>query len=378
MSEPAGERTEKATPQRMKEVREKGKLSRSQDLTAWLGIAAAAVALPMVLQAGLQAGRQQLGAVQSVVASPQPQVVVELLGEGLASVMAVLWPMLAAVVVAVAAGAVIQGGVHFRKFRLKVDHLNPVSGLKRTFGLQALWQGAKALLKTAVVGIMLYAVIQALIPQLLEVGMLPMSALLASAGGGTLMLLQASILAGIALAAIDIVVVSRRNRKHTMMTRQEIKDENKRTDGDPLVRQQRRSRQLQVSRNRMISAVGQADVVVVNPTHFAVALQYTPGMAAPKVVARGAGHVATRIREEAQKHRVPLVRDVPLARALHAECQVGQDVPVEHFTAVAKVLAFVMALKARGSAAGVHTVPDGPVTSAAQHSAAVQRAGEDQ
>jgi flagellar biosynthetic protein FlhB len=115
-----------------------------------------------------------------------------------------------------------------------------------------------------------------------------------------------------------------------------------------------------MSRNRMIAAVASADVVLVNPTHVAVALHYEPGKSAPRIVAEGAGTVAARIREEAEKERVPMVRDVPLARALHGACELGQEIPLEFYTAVAGVLAFVMALKARGAAAGVHTVPQRP------------------
>jgi len=357
MSEPTGERTEQATAQRMKEVREKGKLSRSQDLTAWLGIAAATAAMPWVLEAGRDAGQAQLVAVKAVIDAPDPQVAIATLAEAGASMVFTLGPMLAAVVLAVLAGAVLQGGVQFRKFALKSEHLDPVKGLKRTFGLQALWQGLKALLKTLVVGLMLWYVIRSLMPLLLNAGLLPVSSMLSAAGSGTVSLLQASILAGVGLAVIDLLVVSRRNRKHTRMTKQEVKDEHKKTDGDPLVRQQRRSRALEMSRNRMIAAVGESDVMLVNPTHIAVALSYQPGFAAPKIVALGTDNIALRLREEATAKRVPVVRDVALARALHSECSLGDEVPMELFTEVAHVLAFVMQLKERGSVSGVHTVP---------------------
>ncbi|WP_246836262.1 flagellar biosynthesis protein FlhB [Nesterenkonia sp. NBAIMH1] len=358
MSEPAGERTEKATPKRQKENREKGRLSRSQDLTAWVGIGAAAATMPLVLMAAWEAGQVQLGTVVQITRSPEPEIALILLGEALRSVLLVLWPLMLATLVGVFAAAALQGGVRFKKFALKGEHLQPVNGLKRVFGMQAVWQGAKALLKTAAVGLMIYAVVQTLVPELLTAGSMSLDSLLASAAAGVTMLLGASILAGVGLAVIDIVVVQKRNRKHTMMTRQEVKDETKKTDGDPLIRQQRRSRQMDLSRNRMIAAVADADVVLANPTHVAVALQYREGEAAPKVVAKGAELLAARIREEAVERGVPIVRDVPLARALHAECRLGQEVPVEHFTQVARVLAFVMALKRRGAHAGVHTIPD--------------------
>lgn len=350
----------------MKDVREKGKLSRSQDLTAWSGIAAAAATMPLVLNAGFNQGAEQLVGVRTIADDPEPEVALALLAEGMLSFFAILWPMFAAVVAAVALGAAIQGGVHFRRFRLKAEHLKPVEGLKRVFGTQALWQGAKALLKTLAVGSMLVVVIQFLMPGLLTVGAMPLTAVLSQAGSGTMLLLQASIVAGVLLAVLDIMVVSRRNRKHTMMTKQEIKDETKRTDGDPLIKSQRRSRQLEISRNRMIAAVADADVVVVNPTHVAVALQYTPGAGgAPKVVATGVELLALRIREEATAQRVPVVRDVPVARQLQAQCKLGQEIPHDMFAEVARILAFVMALKARGAAAGTHTAP--PSNSSGPH-----------
>lgn len=357
MSEDSGERSEKATPQRMKEVRSKGKTSRSQDVTAWVGIGAAALMIPTVLAAGEQAGRQQLEAVAGVIDQPTMAGVMAALDAGMGSLSVTLIPLLATVLLVVAGAAALQGGIHFRKFRFDPSNLNLVNGVKRTFGLQAVWQGVKAFLKISVVGLVLWAVVSGLMPLLLQSGMLPLTSLLGSAADGAASLLQASVAAGLFLAAIDVFVVSRRNRKHTRMTRKEVKDEGKRTDGDPLVKSQRRSRQLAMSRNRMISAIGDADVVLVNPTHVAVALRYEPGKSAPRVVAKGAENIAARIRQEAADRRVPLVRDITLARALHSECELGQEIPAELYGQVAVVLAFVMALKARGSPDGVHEVP---------------------
>ena len=191
---------------------------------------------------------------------------------------------------------------------------------------------------------------------MLGAGALPISQLLATAGGGLVQLIQYAVAAGMLLAIADVFVVSRRNRKRTRMTKKEVKDEHKSTDGDPLVKSARRQRQLAMARNRMMSAVATADVVLVNPTHFAVALRYEPGKSAPRVVAKGADRVALRIRAEAETKKVPVVKDVPLARALHGSCELGAEIPVELYNQVAAVLAFVMALKKRGSAAGTHQI----------------------
>jgi len=202
----------------------------------------------------------------------------------------------------------------------------------------------------------LLVVIQGLMPTLMTAGGLPASELITAAAGGAAALVQAAVAAGLVLAAADAMVVMRRNRSKTKMTKKEVKDENKASDGDPLIKSQRRSRQLAMSRNRMMAAIADADVVLVNPTHFAVALSYEPGKSAPRVVAKGAGVIAARIREQAETDRVPIVKDVPLARALHAQCEIGHEIPVELYTAVAQVLAFVLALKKRGAEQGTHTM----------------------
>lgn len=360
MSEDSGERSEKATPQRMKEVRSKGKMTRSQDLAAWLGIAAAALMIPGLMVLAEQAGRQQFAAIASVIGNPQEESATDILALGLSSIPGTLIPMLMAVLVVVLATAALQGGITFKKFKVDPANLNLVNGVKRAFGFQALWQGLKALLKVCVIGLVLWSVVSSLMPLLLQSGSLPITSLLSAGGVGAASLIRASVIAGLVLAALDVFVVMRRNRKHTRMTRKEVTDENKRSDGDPLIKSQRRSRQMAMSRNRMMAAIADSDVVIVNPTHVAVALSYEPGKSAPKLVAKGAGNIATRMREEATTHQVPMVKDIPLARNLHSVCEIGDEIPADTYNEVARVLAFVMTLKARGHGAGVHTVPGAP------------------
>ncbi len=350
------ERTENATQKRMKEVRSKGQLSKSQDLTAWLGVAAAGVMLPLTISSGSQAGTHQLLGIGMITAEPSAKLAQRMLGEGMQSVLATLGPLLAAVAVVILVGSAVQGGIHFKKFEGKFEQFNLISGVKRVFGTQALWEGLKSVVKTAVVGVVLLVVVQNLMPVLMGAGGLPVSALLEAAGSGAGALIQFAVVAGLGLAAADLFVVMRRNQKKTRMSKKEVKDEAKNTDGDPLIKSQRRSRQLTMSRNRMMAGIATADVVVVNPTHIAVALKYEPGKSAPRVIAKGQGEIAARIRAKAEEEGVPMVRDIPLARAIHAACEIGQEIPTELYDAVARVLAFVMALQKRGSAAGMHTM----------------------
>lgn len=349
MAETAEERTEKATDKRMKEVREKGQLSKSQDLTAWLGVGAAVFMLPVSIGIGASKGTEQFSELGALAKHPDAFAALDLLGRALLSVLDILAPIFIAVVLVTVIGAAAQGGIHLKKFKPSFEKLNVVNGLKRVFGTQALWEGVKALLKTAVVGLVLFAVVQGLLPVLTHAGGQPVSVLLDAAYDGAAGLLQSAVAAGLALAIADLFVVMQRNRKKTRMTKKEIRDEHKNTDGDPLIRSQRRSRQLAMSRNRMIAAVAGADVVLVNPTHIAVALKYEAGKSAPRVVAKGAGHIAAKIREKAEADRVPIVQDIPLARAIHAACELGQEIPVELYGSVARVLAFVMALRKRGA-----------------------------
>ena len=356
------DRTEKATPKRMREARRKGRLSHSQDLSAWLGIGAAALVMPAVLSAGASAGREQMATLRAVIAHPDPEATVTALGSGLGSILTTLAPLAAVVVLAAIAATAVQGGIHPSMHRLTptFKQFNLVAGVKRIFGMQAAWQGVKAALKAGAIGLVLYTVVQGMVPLLLGSGTHSLTQVLDTVAGGTTNLMKTAVIAGLVLAAADVFVVMRRNRKQTRMTKREVLEEYKQSEGDPLVKSQIRSRQLAMSRNRMIADVAGADVVLVNPTHVAVALKYTPGTGAPKVVAKGAGHVAARIRAKATEKHVPMVEDVPLARALHAACELGQEIPPHLYTAVARVLAFVMALRRRGAATGLHRAPGGP------------------
>ncbi|GIG24088.1 EscU/YscU/HrcU family type III secretion system export apparatus switch protein [Cellulomonas denverensis] len=357
----SGEKTEKASAQRMKEVHKEGKLSRSTDLSAWIGLAAAAITLPMVAGSAADAARDQMSAVADAIADPDAGTVTQLLFDGMGTIVGTLTPMFAVVVLAVLITAVAQGGVHVKKFKPQTQQFNPVNGMKRLFGKQSWWEGLKTLMKTAVVGVVLYTVVQGLLPKLMVSGTIPLPHILGVAGDGVTQLLRLGIAAGVLLAVIDVIVVMRRNRQHTRMSKQELKEENKRTEGDPHVKGAIRSKQMAMSRNRMMAAVADADVVIVNPTHVAVALRYQPGTGAPRLTAKGAGAVAARIRERAQEAHVPMIEDIPLARALHAACEVDQEIPAYLFTAVARVLAFVMQLKRRGAAMGKHVIPGGSV-----------------
>jgi flagellar biosynthetic protein FlhB len=357
-----GERTEKATPKRMKELRRDGSLQRSQDLSAWLGMGAAGLMLPFVLSEAAGAALEQMAVVREVIARPDPATALTALGDGLGTVLWSLAPLMAVVALAAVIASAAQGGLHISSKKLKpqFQQFNLVKGAKRVFGPEAWWNGVKVALKATAIGVVLWVTVQGIVPLLMASGGLSLNQMIGAATGGTSNLLRTGVIAGLLLAAADVAVISRRNLKKTRMTKYEVKQENKQSEGDPYLKGAIRSKQIAMSRNRMIANVANADVVLVNPTHVAVALRYEPGTGAPRVVAKGAGHVAARIRAVASEKRVPMVEDVPLARALHAACELDQEIPSHLYVAVARVLAFVMALRRRGAALGVHRPPGGP------------------
>jgi flagellar biosynthetic protein FlhB len=224
-------------------------------------------------------------------------------------------------------------------------------------GTKSLWGGCKELFKLAILGTLAYRAMHDFVPAVLDVGRLGLPAVMGGAADAALSFLRGAALLGLVLAAADLTYERWHFAKDQRMSLQDIKDEHKQSDGDPQMKGMIRERQMRMSRNRMMADISSADVVLVNPTHVAVALRYEPGGGAPRVVAKGSGAIAAKIRERAQEHRVPLVRDVPLARALHAACDIGDEIPAELYAAVAQVLAFLFALKARGVAAGTHVVP---------------------
>lgn len=357
----SGEKTEKATPRKLKKVRQEGGLQKSQDLTAWISLAGAAAVLPLVGSSAYQAGREQINFLREL-RTPEPDLnrVLDFLGDATWGILPTIIPLLLTVMLIAIIVNIVQGRGVFpslKKLKPKFQNFNPVKGLKRVFGLQALWNGAKALLKTTAVGIVLYLVISSITDYMGLAGRLDTEALVNLVSGKLWLLIWASVIAGIALSFLDALFIFKKNQKQTKMSKQELKEEYKSTEGNPEIKSARRSRQMQMSRNRMMADTAEADVVVVNPTHYAVALRYDPGQGAPKVVAKGVDHLASRIREIALDNSVPQVEDVALARTLYATCEVGTEIPEELYTAVAQVLAFVMMLKKRGSAKGVHKMP---------------------
>ncbi|MGN6250497.1 MAG: EscU/YscU/HrcU family type III secretion system export apparatus switch protein [Marmoricola sp.] len=357
MAGSSGEKTEKPTPKRRKESRKEGQVARTQELGAWVTVLGAGMAAPMLVSRELERMRELLTTSMVTVQHADASTDLVLLGEALRHVFTVLVVLGAGVMVVGVASSLAQGGFYLatKSVRPKLSKLSLLQGAKRVLGPHALWEGAKMLVKSSLVGLLAWSAIKAMMP--LTGSMLPIPSLIHETTGHVLGLIRNVAMAGLVLAAADYAMAKRRTDKQTRMTKDEVKQEHKQAEGDPLVKSAIRSRQLAAARNRMMADVVTADVVLVNPTHVAVALRYDSDKGAPRVVARGAGVVAARIREIATEARVPLVQDVPLARALYSSSEVGHEIPVELFAAVAQVLAFVIRRRTLGQHGGQHRSP---------------------
>jgi flagellar biosynthetic protein FlhB len=353
---PGGEKTEKPTPQRLKKARKEGQIPRTQELGTWLGVATASVLLPMLVGNAFEEVQQLFVQIGSVASTPEPAALSLLLGQALTAFMTTVLPMALALMVVGTAAAAAQGGVSFATKSMKptLKKLNPFPGIKRMFGTQGLWESVKALIKTAALATVVIITSDRAQALVSSAGALPLSAVAATFTDSAILMFRVVAVTGLVIAVADYVVVRMKMMKQLKMSKYEITQEHKQAEGDPHMKAHRRGVQMSMSRNRMMSEVADADVLLVNPTHVAVALKYEPERGAPRVVAKGAGEVAAKLRARAEEARVPMVQDIPLARALHASCELGQEVPPQLFTAVARVLAFVMHLGSRGVKGGFH------------------------
>ncbi|HEU5271109.1 MAG TPA: EscU/YscU/HrcU family type III secretion system export apparatus switch protein [Jatrophihabitans sp.] len=352
----AGEKSEKPTPRRLKKARRDGQVGHSPELGSWLGVLAATFVLPAVARSLMSTAQTSMVQVGVTIRNPDVGQALGTTRWALLHAAAGLAPLAVLVMVTSVAAAGSQGGIWFAPKLLvpKVNRLNPFKGLKRMFGVQGAWGLIKSLAKLGVLCGVTYLSVRQLVPQLTASGSLPLSSVLGTSTDAALRLVRYGAVAGLLMAVADVAVVRHRSNKQLKMTKHEVKEEHKSNEGDPLLRSILRSRALAISRNRMMADVPFADVVLVNPTHVAVALRYEANKGAPRVVAKGADHVAARIREVAERNRVPMVQDVLLARTLYSACDIGQEIPADLYQAVATVLAFVMRLRRKGSAAGVH------------------------
>ncbi|WP_182379522.1 EscU/YscU/HrcU family type III secretion system export apparatus switch protein [Nocardioides sp. WS12] len=351
------EKTEKPTPKRKKQAKKDGQVPRTPELGGWAALFVVTLAMGPLLDKELNAIRTMMSVHFRAIEDPSIPLALDLLADASQHVLLTLVILGSMVMVVGVVAALAQGGFYLSPKLVKPDFkkLDPIKGAKRAFGPHALWEGVKVLGKSSVVAFLAYGAVRAMMPLVGDV--LPIETVLGLLADEVSHLILSVAVAGLAMAAADYAMMRRRIGKQTRMSHSEIKQEHKQAEGDPMIKSAIRSRQLAMARNRMMADVATADVLLVNPTHVAVALRYDPSRGAPRVVARGAGAIAAKIRERAAEERIPLVQDVTLARAIYRNCEVGQEIPRELWAAVAQVLAFVLSRRNAGQYGGKHRSP---------------------
>ncbi|MBN1436454.1 MAG: flagellar biosynthesis protein FlhB [Sedimentisphaerales bacterium] len=347
-----GEKTEAPTPRRLQEAREKGQVAKSTDLSAAVGLLASLILIslygPSMMSGFLDIMRESFALDnvlmdRTMMADQAWRIVVRHTAAMVAPFFMLLF--VTAIVVNVAQVGFLLTA---QPITPSLNKISPIAGVKRLFSIRTLVRMVMNLGKVGIVSAVAYITIKQDIPQLINVTNLDWFEV-GAVGAEMLFVLGLRMAAVLLILAIfDYAFQKFQMNRDLRMSHEEVREEMKRMEGDPLMRQRRRNVARQLANQRMAQAVPTADVVITNPTHLAIALKYERDMPAPKVVARGAGFLAQRIRTIANENGVPIVERKPLARALYKACEVGDYVPPELFKAVAEVLAYVFELAGKG------------------------------
>jgi flagellar biosynthetic protein FlhB len=358
------EKTENATPKRLEEARKRGQIPRSRELNmAAVMIVASAVFFAIkpqlgghmmaLLQTGLTIPPEALHDTDSMTSRFRDMVLSTLL---------VFTPLLGALMLAAVLGAVSVGGWAFsaKPMEPKLSKVNPLKGLKRVFGVKGLVEVVKALAKAGLIGGIGYGYLVFSGDSILQLSVQPLRTTMAEAGQLVATMLLLCSLSLLLISLIDVPFQLWNHHKELKMTRKEVQDEMKESEGRPEVRSRVRALQQELASQRMLEEVPKADVIVTNPTHFAIALRYREGdVGAPVVLAKGMDHMAARIREIGDEHRIARFEAPLLARALYWTTDIGAEIPSQLYLAVAQVLTYVFRLRA--AAESQAPWPDRPV-----------------
>lgn len=346
------QKTEDPTQKRLDDARSKGQVASSREVGHWFILAAGAVAIGT-------AAPSVAGDIGNALAQflEQPHAMslsIAGSGEGMGEVvltvgLALLLPVLLFVGAAILGGFVQHGPILTTEpIQPDLERLSILKGVQRLFSVRSFVEFLKGIAKLAVVGTVATMVVAPKLPRIVDaVALGPQGTMrLAWELADDVLIAVVAVMA--AIAGADLLFQRLQHWRQLKMTRQEVRDEFKQTEGDPTIKARLRQLRMERARRRMMAAVPTADVVVTNPTHFAVALKYELGaMPAPKVVAKGADRIAQRIRDLAAEHKVPVVENPPLARALYASVDVESYVPESHYKAVAEIIGYVMRLKGK-------------------------------
>jgi len=348
------EKTEEATPKRLEKAKEEGQIARSKELATTMILMGGCLALWSL---GSQLAKRLGEVIQFNLSFDRRSILDEQLmfshvSESLWAIVGLLVLILLILFVLAILANVMQGGwlLSSKPLMPRLDRINPLAGLKRMFSMKSLVELFKAIAKFLLVAVVAIAVLAFFQPDLLQMGKQSISAAIVQASQ---VILWASLFLAavtILIAALDVPYQQYEHRKQLKMTRQEIKDEMKDSEGRPEVKGRIRQLQRQMANARMMSDVPEADVVITNPEHYAVALRYSTesgGSGAPVLVAKGADQIAFKIREIADYHEVPIIQSAVLARAIFYTTEIEQEIPEKLYLAVAQILAFIHQVRAR-------------------------------
>lgn len=345
------QKTEPPTPKKLSKAAKEGDIPKSQEVSAWVVLFGGAIALAFTAKSSASALAATLSGIyrnahEIHFDSGQGVQFVSQLGQEVT--LAIIWPM-SILVAAALAGNVLQHKpvLATAKLKPKLNRLSPIKGLNRMFSISSLMNLGKGFAKMAIVASVIAFIMYPELDRLrliirYDVNDIPPMILM------LILKLLVGVLAVLAvLAILDLMYTRYSHEKRMKMTKQEVKDETRQAEGDPKVKQKIRQLRMERTRQRMIAAIPGASLILVNPTHYSVALKYEDGMAAPLCVAKGVDDLALKIREVAREHDIPIIRNPPLARALHDTVDVDEEIPSEHYKAVAEVISYVMGLRGK-------------------------------
>jgi flagellar biosynthetic protein FlhB len=352
MADDGEERTEEATQTRREDFRKRGQVAMTKELSSVLMLFGSALVLWFL-------GRFFLQQISDIVTESIGPFLITAAREGdykPAALFAfkkgclVLGPLFGMLFVTSIASTVLQVGLlnNEEVFNWTLDKLNPLEGVKRLFSLKSLVEGLKSLLKLLVVGAVVYVMVKDQVMKVPTLSSMSVSQLMIFGGDLVLRLMGGVGLFLAVVAAADYFFQRWQLEKQMRMTKQEVKEEHKSREGDPMIKARIRRIQREMANKRMMADVPKADVIITNPTHIACAIKYDPKtMAAPVLIAKGADAIAEKIKEIARENNVPIMENKPLARTIFKSMKIGQVIPRELFKAIAEVLSYVYKLKRR-------------------------------
>jgi flagellar biosynthetic protein FlhB len=344
-----GERSEEATQQRREDFRNRGQVAQSKEFSSVLLLFAGVLLIWLMsrffLQQIWEVFNQTYGdnLVESVRSGDWKQVT----SFAFTKLALILTPALAVFWLIGFVSTVLQVGFIYNEeaLQLRWDRLDPVAGFGRMFSLRALTEGIKAVIKMVVILVICYYLLKDQIDTLPQLMSFTIAQTLQFLGALTIRLLTGVGFFMLSLTAVDYLYQRWDLEKQMRMTKQEVKEEVKSREGDPMIKARIKRIQREAASKRMMVDVPKADVIITNPTHIAVALKYDETMVSPTVIAKGADLIAEKIRQIAREHNIPIVENKPLARAMFKTLKIGQSIPRELYTAVAEVLSYVFRLK---------------------------------